>query len=100
MNAKQWRALGYKTIFRNQRVYLVRPATGVVIWTPVQSGLWMEFDNVNAPPWTVERFGLPGLSAELEAQLIDAMTACYCDQGVDLCDFCGNIRRAPERARP
>jgi len=94
MNSSQWRACGYKTIFIDNTVYLVRHLTGIVIHTPVNSGQWMNHDNVNDMPWTKESEGIQGLDYKIQKHINNAIDACYCDQGgVQLCDFCAGIRR-------
>jgi hypothetical protein len=92
VNAQQWRQRGFKTIFRRGRVFLYQPSSGAVFYAFVNNGLWMEHDNIGAPPWEGTVIGLPALTTEQEADLIETASICYCDQGVDLCDFCGGIR--------
>lgn len=91
MNAEQWRSKGYKTIFRNGRVYLYRPMTGITISTDVKKGDWMNYDNVNEVPWSKQDVNFMG--TPLADDFITTAQNCYCDQGVGLCDFCAGIRR-------
>ena len=97
MNSKQWRQQGYHTIFRpgsdrEATVYLFRPMTEVVISTHIDRGSWMQYDDVNGPPWKkwtpADHEAEPYLLALLH--LIAA--ECYCDMGVGTCDFCAGIR--------
>jgi hypothetical protein len=96
MNARQWRQLGYKTLFRHGSVYLYRPLSGVVVTLKIERGDWMEHDNVNAPPWLKIPNGIDGLPAASRADIMAAARCCYCDQGVGTCDFCTGLRRPPD----
>ena len=92
MNAAQWRELGYKTIFRWGRIYLVRPMTGTCICTSIGNGDWMLFDNVNKEPWLKVPEGIMGLTTNLMQDIEQTIQSCYCDQGVGTCDFCSGVR--------
>lgn len=91
MNAQQWRGHGYKTVFRRGKIYLYRPQTGIIIYTDVNFGKWMNFDNVNEPPWV--KTDIHKVDGLLHIELNLIASACYCDMGVDICDFCSGIRR-------
>jgi hypothetical protein len=89
MNSRQYRAEGYATIFRNSHVYLIRRDEQTHAYAhPVLRGLWME-----CPIEDMSLIKLAHFAAPLRADIRATLNACYCDQGVDLCDFCGNIRR-------
>jgi hypothetical protein len=96
MNAAQWRAQGYKTIFRQGCVSLVRPLSGIIIQTEVANGAWMRHDNVNQAPWRVLPSGLQDptlLPVSTRSDFAATLQAYYCDQaGVSLCDFCAGLR--------
>lgn len=93
MNARDWRKQGYKTVFDCGTVYLYRPMSGVVIHTRVENGRWMEHENVNRAPWVLEPLGIDGLPAQLRQRFEYIREHCYCDKGVDLCDFCAQVRK-------
>lgn len=95
-NARGWRDLGYRVMFREGRVYVfaVR-ATGpeASCWTtPIAGGEWMRSTTLNAAPWRRTDFGalVPALSRDLRST--DA--ACYCSSLPGGCDFCQGVRKA------
>lgn len=89
-NSKQWRKRGYKTIIRDENIYLYRPATGIILWTPVNQGHWMNYEDVNQEPWV--NCNLTDLPERLQKSIREATENCYCDKGVGLCDFCAGKR--------
>jgi hypothetical protein len=100
MNAKQWRKAGYKTIFRMPLVFLYRPRVGLVFDTAVKNGEWMSHDDLSHEPWHCVEGGIDGLAPDVEADFRACAEHCYCDKGVDICDFCSGIRPAPEASPP
>ena len=95
MNSKQWREIGYKTIFKDGSVFLVRwPKSEVVICTKNNRGDWMRFDKVNEAPWVCVPGGIESLEPGLRDHLKAAAENCYCDSpgGINTCDFCSGVR--------
>ena len=99
MNTKQWRKLGYKTMFRSGRdwfneffILLYRPATGITIAAPVDNGRWMQFNDVNKKPW---QHITEQLTKEQADNLRRSAEDCYCDSMggyIETCDFCAGRR--------
>lgn len=105
MTLKDWHRAGYKTVIRRGfgpgfdaggwRVFLFRPATGVVISGPLDGGAWMDRENVNAAPWVKEPGGLAGMRGQDQANLEAVAEVCYCSSLPDgICDFCAGHRSA------
>jgi len=92
MNATQWQELGYKTILRDENIFLYRPMSGIVIRTRIDNGKWMEYDNLNDFPWIK---GSETVSDDTMEKLAIIADHCYCGQ-VRLCDFCSGLRRVAE----
>ena len=95
MTSKGWRKAGYKTMYRDGRIYLYRPDTGVLIHASMHGGHWMQNDDLNAPPWVQEPQGIDGASPELQRQAENAKAFCYCDSMggyIETCDFCAGRR--------
>lgn len=95
MTPRDWRRAGYRTILREGRVYLFRPATEEVIEAPA-GGDWADHPNLNAAPW--RRWQAADLTArpDLLADFRATAATCGCDRdGVELCDFCAGRRRSP-----
>lgn len=91
MNSEQWRVEGYKTIFRD-KIYLYRPLSGFVAFTEVDSGKWMQFNNINEKPWV--KTDIEKLPERLQVDLNQTTYNCYCGHcGVGTCDFCAGIRK-------
>lgn len=94
MNARQLRTLGFHTMFRDGFIIVSCP-NGMEVWTAeVRGGEWMRAESLSDPIFTKVPSGLAALPHP--AELFRTLEACYCDNGVGLCDFCGNIRPAPE----
>ena len=91
MNSKAWRKCGYKTIIRDGNMYLYHPDTGVIHWTPIAHGGWMDHENVNEEPWT--NCMLADIPGRLQKDIEKTIKNCYCDKGVEICDFCANSGR-------
>lgn len=89
MNAKDIRAKGIKTIFRNGYVYLVNPSMMTAMMTRIDGGRWMD-----RPETGFAYVSLSDLSPSLQNDIEATLAVCYCDQGVDTCDFCGGRRTA------
>jgi len=103
--AKQWRAAGYFTLFRfgsagaPKVVFVVRKSDGETRSAKIDSGRWlsMRFEDMRLERLEIvdavvvfdetERTMTPVL------ELRDSMRQCYCDAGVDTCDFCAGHRR-------
>jgi hypothetical protein len=90
MNARQWRDCGYRTVFRKGNIYLYFSVTGLIIWTLVNKGDWMSYDDVYKEPWNM--CNLVDLPEKLQKEIAEAAKKCYCDKGVGICDFCAGIR--------
>lgn len=88
MTAKQWRGQGFRTIFHGGEVYLYELASTRCWRGPIERGRWMEFANLAGGYWT-ELLLAP-------EHVRSCVGACYCDRGVDLCDFCGGLRSPPQ----
>ena len=98
MNAKQWRANGFKTIFRNGAIYIVRieykpSAVAVAAFvTPVDNGRWM-----NIPEFEVTFTSVHKLTDTSARDISKTIAACYCDQIYpSICDFCAGTRPSPD----
>jgi hypothetical protein len=89
MNSTQLRQLGYATIFRRGHVFILGRThlRDIVRIARVDQGRWMEID-----PCTLPLTALDALPDDLQVDLRATREHCYCDQGVDLCDFCGQVR--------
>lgn len=98
MNAAQWRGHGYKTIFRDGKIYLYRPLTGVLISTDVDHGKWMRQDNVNHKPWRTHPDGIDGMPQAFRDDVFNTLVVCYCAYGMT-CDFCAGRRTPPPREK-
>jgi hypothetical protein len=88
MNSKQWRAQGYRTIFRGGLIFLFRPSTSGAVVADLAKGAWMRFDDLAAARWCAA-------TARELAEIRAIVPSCYCDQGVDTCDFCSGLRVPP-----
>ena len=95
MTPKQWRDKGYKTIFRTLAVYLYHPQERRAVCTNIHLGHWQRHNDPTKPPWSYVHLDA-GLG--LEFALCAAM--CYCDQGVDTCDYCAGRRPLPSVSLP
>jgi hypothetical protein len=78
-------------------VFLYRPSAKALHVTAVDRGSWMRFDDLDAAPWeTVPGGSFATRWRDLVLPPFRAIArACYCDQGVELCDFCACLRRLP-----
>lgn len=90
MNSRELRKRGFFTIFRNGNVHVVNFIAMTVAVAPVARGRWMDMgmDDFTFVP-------VDTLPAALRDDITKTVAACYCDRGVDLCDFCGNVRPTP-----
>lgn len=86
MTPRQWRERGFKTIFRPGRHFLYEPATDVVRLMPLT-----QIPDTLDDCLGVNLSHAPEVIADLRATVHD----CYCDQGVDTCDFCSGLRTPP-----
>lgn len=85
MNAKLWRDRGFFTLFRKGVCILVRKSDGAARCAPVSMGEWLKLDEFEQfEPCTVS-------DADKHS-----LRYCYCDCGCGTCDFCVDIRPAPE----
>jgi hypothetical protein len=89
MTSKQWRDIGYHTIFHGDRVWLyqMNQYLGLSVSAEIDGGRWMESESLDDPIWEVRGIDRPGTP-----DLVAIATNCYCDQGVGTCDYCSGIR--------
>jgi hypothetical protein len=105
MNSKAWRAKGYRTIHRAGLIYLVElpkrsphaPPETPMFMAEIHGGKWMECDDLGNPDVWTQRT-LAQFDYADGDNFARTVRACYCDEGVQGCDFCMGHRSPPSHA--
>ena len=94
MKGKDWRKQGYKTVFVNGRIYIFSAkftGTEPIYTTLIDNGKWRDHDNLHVRPWTMLTY--KNCEETTQAAINTSLLYCYCDQGVDICDYCAGTRK-------
>ena len=86
MNRHEWQ--GFKTIFRNNKVYLYNATDNTIFTATINGGGWRDL-----PDKAFRRLWTDQLDTALRDHLRACAAACYCGHcGVELCDYCAGLR--------
>lgn len=94
-NSRAWRRDGFRTIFNNGRIYLMRRDDGLVWSHAVSSGRWMDVTDLDDWQFHGDVSSLP---LDVQQQVEVCLEHCYCDQGAGLCNYCAGLGAPKGRA--